>query len=54
MPSLIWRPKDGPLWTWGRVVHLATGFLIPAGFWLWCGQDGLGFASVATAGGACA
>lgn len=48
---ILWRPKRGPVLTWGRGVHLVIGAAIPLAAWARWGDDGLGFGILAVFAG---
>lgn len=41
-----WRPKRGPVLTWGRAAHLVIGAAVPIIAWMRGGYEALGWACV--------
>ncbi len=49
----LWRPKRGPVLTWGRATHLLVGTAVPTLAWLAGGYEALGWACAGTLLAAC-
>lgn len=44
----LWRPKRGPVLTWGRAAHLSIGILVPSVARAIGGYEALGWACAGT------